>query len=112
MRLLSISFKQGRPDQYRDPGAVLAEVFLLERLTLAGLGELLLGAALAVMPFRRRLVPPANSAGREIGALESEHAEKRVVRLDDDPGAPDEDADDVGIDQARRILASRCWRSR
>src|SRR4051812_8363067 len=52
-------------------------------------------------PFRRRQVRPTQPPRDEILTIMSHHAEKRVVGLEDLPsGFPDENPDDVSIDQS------------
>jgi hypothetical protein len=54
----------------------------------------------AVAPFGGRQIPPAHSTGDEIVAAVSDDAEKSFVGIDDPTiKIPDEDADDVGINQ-------------
>jgi hypothetical protein len=88
-------------DEHRDAAAVLAEVLLFERLQ--GPCRFQLGGEplLAFEPLRRRDVGPVQSRSDQIGALEAEHVQEGVVRLDDPaPELPDHDTDDVGVDQA------------
>ena len=55
----------------------------------------------AVAPFRRSQVRPADAARGEVLAVVSHDAEKRVIGLDDPAvEVPDEDPDDIGVDQA------------
>jgi hypothetical protein len=53
------------------------------------------------VPFRRRQVRPAQPTGNEILTILPHHAKKRVVGLEDlSFGFPDEDPDDIGVNQS------------
>ena len=55
----------------------------------------------AIAPFRRRQIRPAQAAGGDILAVVSHQAEKGVIGLENRTlEIADEDADDVGVDQA------------
>ena len=64
---------------------------------------------MSLAPFRRRQVRPAHATRDEILTIVSHHAEKRVIGLDDLPfEIPDEDPDDVGVDQAPDLRFAFC----
>ena len=94
-------FERDRTDQHGHTAAVFAEVLLLEGLDGPDHLQLGHGPGVAVAPFRRRQIRPAQATGDEIRPVVADYPQKRLVRLDDPAvESPDDDADDIGIDQA------------
>src|SRR4029453_11787655 len=97
------AFLEGcRADQHGNTAAVFPEVLLLKRLQTPGHLQLGHASFIAVTPFGWRQLRPTYATRDEILTVVADHAEKCVVRLDDPAfEIPDEDADDVGSNQAR-----------
>ena len=58
------------------------------------------GARFALLPFRRGQVGPSHTARDQILTTVSDDAKEGLVGIDDPTvGMPDDDADDVGVDQ-------------
>ncbi len=98
--LLLTRFEGGQTDNHRQPTAVLADVLLFEWLGPAGVDRRC-QCNIAVSAHRRRgHVTPMDIARKQLITGVTDHAQERVVGLDDFPfHAPDDDADDVGVDQ-------------
>ena len=100
--LVSGVLKGRHTDEHGHAAAVFPKVLLLERLQ--GSAHFELGhpvSFVAITPFRRSQVSPVQATRDEIVTVVSHHGEKRVVRLENPPvDFPDEDPDDVGIDEA------------
>ena len=91
---------RGTADQHGHAAAVFAEVFLLTRLDGSGGHHVYHTLRGVVAPFRRRQVRPAHATGDDIFTIVLDDAKKCVVGLENPPlHIPDEDADDVGVDQ-------------
>ena len=108
-------FLEGRhADEHGHAAAVFPEVLLLERLQSPAHFELGHPASfVAITPFRGSQVRPVQATRDEILAVVSHHGEERVIRLENPTfELPDEDPDDVGVDQAPVSLDSRSARSR
>jgi len=87
-------------DEYGDTAAVFPEVLLLERCAGSGHLQLFNGPCVGVAPFRRRQVRPAYATQDKILSIVSDDTEKRVIGIQNPPFViPDEDPDDVGVDQ-------------
>src|SRR6478752_10879051 len=95
-------FEARYTDQHGHTAAIFPEVLLLERLHAPH--HLLLRdppSLVAVEPFRRCEVSPAQAAQDEILTVVSHDPEKRVIGLKNATfEIPDENSNDVGIDQA------------
>src|SRR5262249_51105639 len=98
--LLAAVLESRRPEQHRDVAAVLADVLLLVRLHDAGHLQLIDRLGGAVAPVRRSETGPVHATADQILAVVADRSQKGVVGFAN-PAAelPDEDADDVGIDQ-------------
>ena len=71
-------------DQHGNAGAILAEIFLFERLQPAAQLQLRHKLSnIAVQPFRRCEIDPTQAAGGKILTIVSHHVEKRIVGLND-----------------------------
>src|ERR1700761_4010810 len=81
--LVSTFLEEGAADQHRDTAAVLAKILLLVRWHGSGCLQDYNGPRVALAPFPRRQVCPADTAGQELLAVVSHDAEQRVVGLDD-----------------------------
>ena len=65
------------------------------------------GPCVAVVPFRRRQVHPAHATRGKILSVVSRHAEKRIIGLKNAAfESPDDDPDDVGVEQAPDLLVA------
>ena len=106
---LTCTFLEHRPaDQHRHAASVFPQVLFLEWLGSPDPLELCHGTRVAVAPFRRRQRCPVQATGGEILPVVSHHAEKLVIGLKNAPlDFPDDDADDVGVDQAPDLLVAR-----
>src|SRR3954453_4184118 len=81
--------------------AIFPEKLLLVWLNSPGCLQFCQGAFVALAPFRRRQIGPAHSARDEIVTAVLQHAQKRFVGFDDRTfEVPDEDPQNVGVDQA------------
>src|ERR1700722_3881927 len=99
--LVPASLKQRGADQHRHAVATFPEKLLLVWLNSPGSLQVRHGAFVARAPFRRRQIRPAHSARDEIVAAVLQHAQKRFVGLDDRTfEVPEEDPQNVGVDQA------------
>ena len=107
--LVPAFFEGRRAEQHGHTAAVLPEVLLLERLQAPALLVLFHQPRVAVAPFRRRQICPAYATGDEILAVVSHHTEKRVIGLENLTfEIPNEDPDDVGVDQAPDLRFAFC----
>src|SRR5262249_14398506 len=94
-------FEARDADQHLHAAAIFAEILLFERWQAAGHLQLCHPSYVEVPPFRRREVRPAYATRDHILTLISQHVEKLVIGLDDPTfEIPDEDPDDVSVDQA------------
>src|SRR6478609_6086280 len=92
-------FEARYTDQHGHAAAIFPYVLLLERLHAPLLRDPPL--LVAVAPFRRCKVSPAQTARDEILTVVSHDAEKCVIALQNPTSTlPDDDPDDVGVDQA------------
>src|SRR5882757_1652182 len=91
-------------DQHGNTAAVFPEVLLLKRLQTSGHHMLLDQSRITIPPLRWREVGPAYAARDEILVIVPQHVEKGFTGLQN-PAVeiPDEDADDVGVDQAPNL---------
>src|SRR5208337_209071 len=93
-------FESCRTEQNGNAGPLLPDVLLLDWWQHSSPLVLLYPMCVAVVPLRRRQVRPADAAGDEVLAIISHHVEKRVVSLKNATiEIPDENSDDVGVDQ-------------
>src|SRR5438132_1426574 len=83
------------------PAAIFSGVFLFERLEPAATFLLFDPRVIPVAPVGRRQVRQPYAARSQVFAIVVHHAKKLVVGLKNAPvEIPDENSDDVGIDQA------------
>ena len=103
---LTCTFLEHRPaDQHRHAASVFPHILLLEWLGSPDPLELCHGKRVAVAPFRRRHRGPVQATRGEILPVVPHHAEKFVIGLKNAPlDFPDDDPDDVGVDQAPDLL--------
>src|SRR5262249_36340610 len=99
---LAPSFLEGRAtEQHGHAAAVLPEILLLERSHAPGHPVLTDHLCIALAPVGWRQIRPAETAVDDVVAVVSDHAQKRVISLEDAAvEIPDEDPDDVRVDQA------------
>src|SRR5262249_1872935 len=98
---LAAFLEQRTAGQHGDAAAVLPEELLL--IGLYGRSGLDFGhrAFVALAPFRRRQLRPPHRTRQEIVTAVLDHAEKRIVRLENPTlEIPEADSDDVGVDQS------------
>src|SRR5713101_8284240 len=96
--LIPACFEESGADQHGHAAAVFPEVLLLERLD--GSGRLCLcdGPFVAVTPFRRSQVRPAQATRDEIFTPVLHHVEKRFIGVDNLTfRVPDDDPHDIGV---------------
>src|SRR5882757_7990114 len=99
--LVSALFKCCPPYQYGHTATVFSREFLFERLEPAAAFLLFDPCVIPVAPVRRRQVRPPYAARNQVFAVVAHHAKKFVVGLKNATvEIPDENPDDVGIDQA------------
>ena len=93
--------EQGDAHENREAGAILAEVFLFERLGATGLFEFLDGARIDLAVFRRRDLRPPQRPGFHLVPRIPQHAQEGVVGVGDVAlHITEQHPDDVGVDQA------------
>ena len=103
--MISTFFEHRPADQHGHAAAVLPEVLLLEWLDSPDQLQLCHGPRVAVAPFRRRQARPVQATRGEILSVVSHDAEKRVIRLKNATfEIPDDDPDDIGVDQTPDFL--------
>ena len=94
-------------DQHRHTAAIFPEILLLERLHCPDHLQVRDSLCVAVAPFRRRQVRPAYATRDKIVPVVSNHAKKRVIGVENMTfDIPDDDPDDVGVDQAPDFLVA------
>src|SRR5712691_7954857 len=99
--LVPTSLKQRGTDQHRHAVPILPEKLLLVWLNSSGSVQFCHGAFVALAPFGRRQIGPAHTTRDKIFTAVLHHAQKRFVGFDDRTfEAPDEDPQNVGVDQA------------
>src|SRR5262249_60251354 len=101
---LSAFFEQRTAGQHGDAAAILPEELLF--IGLYGRSGLDLGhrAFVALAPFRRRQLRPPHRTRQEIVTAVLDHAEKRIIRLENPTlEIPEADSDDVGVDQSSNL---------
>src|SRR5882672_6473468 len=99
--LVSLLFEKGSADQNRHAATILAEIFLLVRLAGPGLAELGYCILVGGGPLGGRQLRPSYPARDKVFMAVAQHVEKGFVGFEDSaPRIPDEDSDDVRIDQA------------
>src|SRR6185312_4318664 len=92
--------KRRCPDQHWHTAPAFQEVLLLIGLRCSGCLQRCHTPVVGIAPFGGRQIPPAQSTGDQLLAVVSDDAEKSVVGIDDPiVKIPDEDADDVGINE-------------
>jgi len=106
---LTCIFPEHRPaDQHRHAASVFPQVLFLEWLGSPDPLELRHGTRVAVAPFRRCQRCPVQATRGEILPVVSHYTEKLVIGLKNAPlDFPDDDADDVGVDQVADLLVAR-----
>jgi GTPase SAR1 family protein len=98
---LVASFRSTLAEALEATATVFSRVFLLERLEPAATFLLFDPCVIPVTPVRRRQVRPPYAAGNQVFAIVVHHAKKLIVCLKNATfEIPDENSDDVGIDQA------------
>src|SRR5262245_57670721 len=96
-------------DKHRNAAAVLAEVLLLARLGASRSYYFRHTPCGIVAPFRRGQLTPAHAPGDEIFAIVLDDAQKRFVGFENSTfDIPDEDADDIGLEQAPDLCFACC----
>src|SRR6267143_1748022 len=99
--LVTALFKCCPTNQHGHTATVFSRVFLLERLEPAATFLLFDPCVIPVAPVGRRQVRPPYAARNQVFAIVVHHAKKFVVGLKNATvEIPDENPDDVGIDQA------------
>src|SRR5260370_13422962 len=99
--LVPTSLKQRGTDQHRHAVPVFPEKLLLVWLNSPGSVQFCHVAFVALAPFRRRQIRPAHTTRDKIFTAVLHHAQKRFVGFDDRTfEVPDEDPQNVGVDQA------------
>src|SRR5271154_288104 len=99
--LISAFFKSRYTDQHWHPAAVFPEVLLLEWWQAPTHLVLFDPSDVRILPFRGCQIRPSDAANDEIITIVSHNAKKRVVSLKDAAvEIPNEDSDDVRVDQA------------
>src|SRR5262249_21207705 len=99
--LFAILFEARHADEHRHAAAVFAEVLLLEGVQAPAPEELGYPLFVAPAPFGGSQGGPVEPTRGEIRAVISHRVEEGVVRLENPAfEIPDEDPDDVGVDQA------------
>src|SRR5215472_14443100 len=98
---ISPFFEEGSAEQYGHPAAVFPEILFLEGLEPPRLLHLCHGTFVAVAPFWRSQVSPADATRNKIFPAVSHHLEQRFIGLDYPAiQIPHEDPDNVSVDQA------------
>ena len=99
--LVSFFAERSQTDQHGHAAAVFPKVLLLEWLDCPDHLQLCISPRVALAPFRRRQVRSVQATRDKILSIVSSHAEKRVICLKNATfEIPDDDPDDVGVDQA------------
>src|SRR6266849_8517859 len=99
--LVTALFKCCPTNQYGHAATVLSGEFLFERFESAATFLLFDSCVIPVAPVGRRQVCPPYAARNQVFAVVAHHAKKFVVGLENATvEIPDENSDDVGIDQA------------
>src|SRR5260370_21146942 len=99
--LVATFLEQRGTSKHRNGHAIFPDKFLLVWLNSPGCLQFCQGAFVALAPLRRRQIGPARSARDEIVTAVSQHAQKGSVGFDDRTfEVPDEDPQNVGVDQA------------
>src|SRR6201999_1795527 len=92
--------KQRSARQHGDATAILSEELLLIGPNSPSRLEIRHGAFVSLSPFNGRQLCPAHTTRHEIFATVLQHAEKRVIGLENPSvEVPNENSDDVGIHQ-------------
>src|SRR5712671_6252834 len=102
--LVTALFKCCPTNQHGHTATVFSRVFLLERLEPAATFLLFDPCVIPVAPVGRRQVRPPYAARNQVFAIVVHHAKKFVVGLKNATfEIPDENSDDVGIDQTPNL---------
>ena len=99
--MVSSLFEGRRAQQNGDAAAVLPEVLLLDRQPDSSPFVLFDPLCVALAPVPRGQIVPVDATRRKVITVVSDDPEKRVIGLENPTvEVPDEDADDVRVDQA------------
>jgi hypothetical protein len=99
--LIPFLVERGDADQDGDATAVLAEIFLFKGLHGSCRLHLCQRPCVALAPFLRGQICPIHAPRGEILPVVSHHPQERVISLNNlAVDVPDDDPDDIGIDQA------------
>src|SRR5208337_395072 len=98
--LVSAFFEDRPANQHGHTATIFTEILFLERMCRSGPIQLFKSLFVSLAQFRRCQVRPADAAREEVLTIVSNHAEKRVICVIDLAiQIPDDDTDDVGVDQ-------------
>ena len=99
------TLKQRTSNQHGHAAAIFPEILLLVWLNRPGSLQFYHGAFVALAPFGRRQIGPTHSTRNEIFTAVLHHAQKRFVGSGDRTSeVPDEDSQNVGVDQPPNLL--------
>src|SRR3989442_4519776 len=102
-------FEQRAPNKHGHAAAIFPEILLLVWLKRPSSLQFYHGAFVALAPFGRRQIGPTHSTRNEIFTAVLHHAQKRFVGFDDRTfEVPDEDPQNVGVDQTPNLPFAIC----